>query len=330
MNNKATPKDFFLHLGATVALYAAAVALINLSFSVINYFNPDALAGYYYTNSIAWPISMLVILVPVLYLLEWLINRDIVKMSEKKDIWIRRWRIYLTLFLAAVLIIGDLIALINVYLNGEITARFIYKIIVILLVGGAVGKYYFFNIADTHKWAKMARRTITWFGLIMVLAAIVMGFVAVGSPQKQRDLRFDNQRVNDLTNIQWQVISRWQQTGKLPNNLTELSDAISGFYPPQDPETEAVYEYSSKWTPVMSSYPSFELCATFSRESQDVKGRGASYTSGMGGDAYYGKDISYPYPGGMNDSWAHKEGRTCFERTIDPTRYPVNQKPQAI
>ena len=68
-----------------------------------------------------------------LYLAEWFIVRDIAKVPEKADIWIRRWRIYLTLFLAVVLIGGDLIALINTYLNGEITARFIYKVIVIIL-----------------------------------------------------------------------------------------------------------------------------------------------------------------------------------------------------
>src|SRR6185369_13216035 len=145
MTPKTTPKDFFLHLGATVALYAAAVALINLWFSLINYYFPDVLAGYFYGNSVALPISSLVILVPILYLLEWLIIKDIRKMPEKADIWVRRWRIYLTLFLATILMAGDLIALINTFLNGEITARFVWKVVVILLVAGCVGKYYFFS-----------------------------------------------------------------------------------------------------------------------------------------------------------------------------------------
>src|SRR3989344_3022636 len=120
MNTKTTPKDFFLHLGATVALYVAAGALINLSFSVINYFLPDALAGYFYANTVAWPISMLIVLVPILYAIEWFIIKDMARMPEKKDLWIRRWRIYLTIFLAVVLVGGDLIVLINTYLNGEI------------------------------------------------------------------------------------------------------------------------------------------------------------------------------------------------------------------
>ena len=92
---KTTPKDFFVHLGALAALYAAATALINLSFSVINYYFPDALAGSFYGNSVAWPISVLVVLVPILYVLEWLIARDITKMPEKAGLWVRTWKIYI-------------------------------------------------------------------------------------------------------------------------------------------------------------------------------------------------------------------------------------------
>jgi hypothetical protein len=323
MNPKTTPKDFFLHLGATVALYAAAIALINLSFSVINYFLPDALAGYYYANSIAWPISMLLILVPILYLLEWLIGKDIAKAPEKKEVWIRRWRIYLTLFLTAILIGGDLIALINTYLNGEITARFAYKILVILLVASSIGKYYFFSIADSYKWARTIRRLHVWFGLILVAAAIVSGFLVVGSPAKQRGIRMDNQRISDLSNIQWQIVSQWQQKGALPSTLAGLNDSISGFVIPTDPDTKAQYGYT------VNGRASFELCADFSLATQDTKGRGAAY-GGVGG-SYGSTDMiypSYPYPGGVaGDSWEHPAGHACFARTIDPTRYPVNPKP---
>ena len=133
MTPKTTPKDFFLHLGAVVALYASAIALINLCFSIVNYYNPDALGPAISARaSIAWPVSMLVVLIPVLYVLEWLIGRDLIRSPEKREIWIRRWRIYLTLFLAGATIVGDLIALINTYLNGEVTSRFIYKILIVL------------------------------------------------------------------------------------------------------------------------------------------------------------------------------------------------------
>jgi len=317
MNNKTTPKDFFIQFGATVALYVAAGALINLALSIIDYLNPDALAGYFSPSSIAWPISMLVVLVPILYVLEWLVNRDATRTPEKRDIWIRKWRIYLTLFLAVALIGGDLIALINIYLNGEITGRFIWKVLAILIVAGCIGKYYFFSIVSESgsgffsRHARMIRRGNAWFGIIMVVAAIIGGFLIVGSPAKQRSIRFDEQRVNDLTTIQYQVINYWQAKQKLPTALTDLNDPISNFTVPTDPETKVAYEYVTT-----SSKPAFELCATFDLASQDTSGQGA-YNSGV--------TVPMPYPasvGIISDSWAHVAGHICFDRTIDPQKYP--------
>ncbi len=321
MNSKTTPKDFFLHLAATVILYSAVVALIDLAFSVINYALPDQLASYFAPTSIVWPVSMLIVLVPLLYVIEWAINRDIALMPEKKEIWVRRWRIYLTLFLTLILVSGDLIALLNVFLSGEITARFVYKVLVILLVAGAVGKYYFFSISEKWKWAGFVRRGNAWFGIIMVVAAIVSGFLIVGSPAKQRDLRFDAQRISDLSTIQWQIVSQWQQKGAIPPTLDGLADSISGFAVPHDPSTNAPYEY------IVKGKTSFDLCATFALASQDASGRGA-YGEG------YSTGIAYPtYPspiGTEGDSWAHPAGRACFTRTIDPSRYPVSPKSASV
>lgn len=314
---KTTPKDFFLHLTATVVLYTAVIALINLSFSIINYFFPDALAGYFYANSVAWPISMLVVLVPVLYVVEWLIEKDIKAVPEKKELWVRRWRIYLTLFLAGAVIVGDFITLINTYLAGEISIRFFLKVIAILLITGTVFKYYFFSLHENHKWAKMSLKFHKWFGAALVIIAVVLGFITVGSPSKQRSMRFDSQRVSDLQNIQWQIVNHWQQKGVLPANLEALKDPISGVVIPNDPETDMPYEYTMKGT------TSFELCANFDLTSEDTQGRG-EYGYG-GGIAYRDMSVAYPAMDG-NDNWKHEAGRVCFDRSIDPERYPVFKK----
>ncbi len=316
MNNKTTPKDFFLHLGATVVLYAAAVALINLWFSVINYAVPDQLAGYFSAQSVAWPISMLIVLIPLLYVLEWFIHRDYRSMPEKLNLWIRRWRIHLTLFLAGATIIGDLIALINTYLSGEITMRFVYKILVILIVCGIIFAYYLKDRLNATDSGRTVRFSLAGAGLVVVLAAVIGGFIIVGPPSKQRAVRFDQQRTNDLSSIQSQLVySYYQSKGTVPESLGELSDSISGYMVPTDPETKQPYEYTKK------SPLSFELCSTFTLTSQDTKGRGE-----FGGD--YG--IAYPsmiYPGAPDNNWPHEAGRTCFTRTIDPEKYPVNPKP---
>lgn len=306
---KTTPKDFFFHLTATVALYTAVTALINLCFSVINYLAPDNLSGYFYTNSVAWPISTLVILIPILYTVEWLVYKDFALMPEKKDIWIRRWRIFLTLFLTIALISGDLIVLINTYLNGEISSRFVFKVLAILVIAGTVFKYYFFSLNEKYKYSKLIRRGNAIFAIILVLAAIITGFIVVGSPAKQRAMRFDTQRVYDLQSIQSQVVSYWQQKSKLPTSIADLKDPLSYTTVPVDPETNEQYKYISK-----GQY-SFSICGVFSLASEDTKGRGSS-----GYGKVYSIDMSYPTQM-VAGSWDHKSGEVCFERTIDPEKY---------
>ena len=51
--------------------------------------------------------------------------------------------IYLILFLASLLIAIDLIALVNYFVSGEITIRFIFKVLGALVVGSLVNFYYF-------------------------------------------------------------------------------------------------------------------------------------------------------------------------------------------
>jgi hypothetical protein len=326
MNNKTTPRDFFLHLGATVALYAAVIALVNLAFAVVDYLHPDALAGYFTANAVAWPISMLLVLAPILYVLEWMLVRDIRRMPEKADLWVRRWRIHLTLFLSGATIVGDLIALVNTYLSGEITSRFALKVLAILVICGVVFAYYLLARVMTEARGRGARKSLAAAGIVIILAFIALGFWIVGSPAHQRALRFDSERVNDLSTIQWQVLGHWQRLGVLPAKLDELKDPLSGTVIPTDPETGQPYEYAAKSNTAKtdSRIPTFELCATFSAETQDTKGRGAYPAPTRLGGVYMDSAVGYP---GMPDNWDHGAGRTCFTRTIDPSRYPVTPVP---
>jgi len=126
-----------------------------------------------------------------------------------------------------------------------------------------------------------------------------------------------------LQNIQWQVINFWQQKEKLPESLNDLKDPLSGFSLPVDPEFEKGINYEYRKIDRLK----FELCATFALPIP--KGWRENYYSGPiplseGDFKGIGGEMAnlYPYPGGAGESWAHDAGRTCFERTIDPERYP--------
>lgn len=315
MNTKTTPKDFFLHLGATIALYASAIALMNLAFTVVDRIWPDALANYWTPSAVVWPISMLLVLVPVLYVIEWLLTRDISRLPEKKDVWIRRWRLYLTLFLTGATIAGDLIALINTYLGGEITTRFVAKVLIVLVVSAIIFAFYLLErLSDSKpvgKWPAM----ISWLGLAVILASIVAGFIFVGSPAKQRSIRFDEQRINDLSSIQWQIVNYWQAHGRVPLKLADLNDTLGGFTVPTDPETGDPYQLQ---TSVPDPLHSFSLCATFDLPSSDP------------GEASLNSYPAQPYVDSLSGNWDHTAGLTCLDRTIDPSRYPVNPSASKI
>ncbi len=302
---KTTPKDFFLHLGSMVMLYVSAVSLINLVFQTINYANPDQLNVYVdpYSSGIRLAIASLVIVFPLYLLLSWLIERDIRAVAERANFSIRKWLIYLTLFVAGLTVAIDLIVLINTFLGGEITTRFILKVITVLVVVGGVFGYFIYDLRRTQRAVPGKNKYFAAAAALLVLAAIVGGFLIMGSPAAARDQQLDNQRVEALRGIQDRVVNYWQQKGTMPTKLSDLEDSISGYTLPTLPDGSN-YTYN----PQPSVGPtSFQLCATFSRQS-DAQ---SIYNGPM-----------YP-AGGIGQNWQHPAGQYCFSRTIDPKLYPV-------
>ena len=140
----------------------------------------------------------------------------------------------------------------------------------------------------------------------VVAAAIIGGFFVVGSPTEARLRAFDERRIQDLQTIQRQIVNFYQSKSRLPNALSELTDSISGFVAPKDPQIKEDYGYEIKGA------FSFSLCATFNRPSS-------------GGTDL---NIARPMPmnGGISENWNHSAGNVCFDRTIDPELYPPYPK----
>ena len=135
-----------------VALYASAISFTMLVFEYINVLLPDPLGiGGYYDNSgsfqtIRWAIAMIIVVFPLYLWLSWFLEKTYQKYSERRKIWVRKWLIYLTLFIAAGIIIGNFVTLIYNALGGELTLRFLLKVIALFFVTGSIFGYYFWNI----------------------------------------------------------------------------------------------------------------------------------------------------------------------------------------
>ena len=247
--------------------------------------------------------ASLIIIFPLFILFTRLVNNDVRINPEKREGKLRKWLIYITLFIGGVTIAGDLIALINTFLGGELTTRFLLKIGAILIVVGSVFAYYFFDLRGL--WSREEKKSVL-IGAVssfVVLLVLVVGFFITGSPTAQRDLRLDQERVSALQSIQWQITNFWQQKERLPQSLEELNDPLTMFAVPVDPQTGASYRY------IVKSERVFALCAEFTQETP----------------SYLSKEVPAvrdPYSSIDATSFAHGVGEVCFERTIDPDKFP--------
>lgn len=153
------------------------------------------------------------------------------------------------------------------------------------------------------------------YSIIAVVAiAIVGGFFVVGSPSVQRLKKLDETRISDLQNIQNEIIYYWQSKEKLPEKLEDLTNSVSGYKAPNDPETNLPYEYMIK------DKQSFELCGMFAL-SLDV-----AATEPRATERFEPAPVSPKGGVGLDWNWSHPAGRSCFPRVIDPDYYPFFSK----
>lgn len=305
------PRDVFLHLLAIVTLYWSSITFITLLWQFINYFLPDNLTSYYSVSYslelIRFAVSSLFIVFPLFIFVSWFLNKIYRKEAVVRESKIRKWLLYFTLFIAALVVVGDLVAVINNLLGGETTLRFILKALSVLVVAGFVFGYY---LDDVRRESPSGLGKI--FAIIsgvLVAASVVGSFFVIGSPNTARLYQFDQQKVSDLQQIQSQIVNYWQTKEKLPVALVDLNDPISGFRVPQDAQTKASYEYIIKDAANLS----FQLCANFNKPADQQNQKAVPM--------YYGSDL-------YAQNWNHPAGYYCFDRQIDPQKYQLkaNQK----
>lgn len=310
--SKTTPRDFFLWAGAVIALYGSVISLIALLFEYVNVAFPDPLAYYGdpYGGAVRAAMAGVIVLVPTTLVLLRIIRKSIVKEQGKAEVWVRRWALVLTIFIAVAVILIDLITLITTFLGGELSARFGLKVAIVLLV--ALGVFMHFLADLKGYWIQNAKKAnLVGIGVgVLALVSVAAGFFIIGTPGEIRMLRYDEQKVSDLQSIQYQVVNYYQQKGTLPEDLSSLNDPLSGFMTPKDPQSGETYRYAA------TEALSFELCASFNEPTPDTAGQGS----------YPSRDMGYAGMG-MDENWQHEAGETCFERTIDPERYPLFEKP---
>jgi hypothetical protein len=141
-------RDAFQYLVLFGTLYVSAYNFGSLLFQIINLTLPDPAAAAFgrdseYTRqSIRWSVSSLIVAFPVFLYTSWVIERSIRRDSNKAISKVRKWLTYVTLFLAAGVLIGDVTSLVYNLLGGELTLRFILKVATVGVIAGSIFWYY--------------------------------------------------------------------------------------------------------------------------------------------------------------------------------------------
>jgi len=266
-------RDAFFHLLTFVAFFTTTISLIILFFDYINRLFPDAALQTYYTyddvSGIRWSLAAVIVAFPIFMLLSRFLLKEMKVHPEKSASGVRRWLTYLTLFVAAAALMGDVITLVFYLLEGELSIRFILKVLVVLIIAGLTFTYYFLSLKLPPAQEKTVgmHRSFGLAAVAIVLVALVWGIVLAGSPLNERQRKFDERRVEDLRIINSEIrtvtLDYRASDGPalkraLPQTLDELRDLAQNQMPNvADPQNGAPYEYS------ITGDSTFRLCATF-------------------------------------------------------------------
>jgi hypothetical protein len=233
----------------------------------------------------------LIIAFPVFLLLTRALGREIAREPEKRGSKVRKWLTYLTLFVAAMVLIGDLTFLVSRLLAGEIPTRVLLKVAVVFVIAGTVFGHYLGELRrDDTDGAAPARelRVPPRLAAAGVVVVLVAGLVLGGSPRRERQRQTDDQRARDLQSVSTLVRQHVDEYGTLPSSLAPIMsrpDAYSTRF--LDPVSREPYGYR-----VLDSLR-YELCATFDATDST------------------GSEGGVPF-------WWHGPGRTCFTFHVPP------------
>ena len=272
-------REAFFYLLSFAMLGVWAIALVWLGDLLIDRSFPSRLDAfsYYSRQGVAGQMASLIVAYPIYLWINRLLGREIAQRPEALDSGVRKWLTYIALVLTAGTLVGDAVWFLTTFLTGDITARFVLKTVLLLLIAGGIFWYYLRTVRGDMLPAQFNRA----FGIaatIGVLVAIIMGFTGIGSPAHQRDVSADEQRVQNLGAIASAIYSRNLRGKKpLPASLQEIGMTWQSA---RDPITNEPYGYER----LRGGH--YRLCATFSTDNRTDP---------------------------LTNPWKHGVGRSCFD-----------------
>ncbi len=222
-------REAFTYLVLFVTLYLTAFSVGTLWFSFVNQWFPDQLFynnDPYNTGGIREACATLLITAPLFFGLSWRLRRRLAHHPDERQSGVRKWLTYLTLFVAASVIIGTLIGLVYNVLSGELTWRFTIKALTVLMITGLGFGYYLWDLRQDEtaltKETRTRMRLFAGFILLLTLGTLVGGLILSGSPTQERLRRLDEQREQALDQLTYAIDNHYANVGFLPTSQDQL------------------------------------------------------------------------------------------------------------
>jgi hypothetical protein len=306
---KSSTVDVVINFFSFILLGIIATALGTLFFGIIEQSFPDRLSADPYVDvsaamsGIHYAVAALLIGFPLYVGALFIWFRTFREDEGRTESRLSQWLTYIVLLAASVTLVGDLIAVVFTFLQGEITWRFFLKALTVFGIAGLIFGFYFLERRKIQYHQDIPRKTFQIFGWSVagiVSIGILLGFFVGGSPETARKQGFDARRANDLSTLAGCIQGYASDFGALPDSIDVLRRSSTYAYCAsfvQDPETGKMYEYrvvASSRMEGESRVGEFELCADFSLASSGSR------------------EMAYPDPSFWSE---HGAGRSCDTAT---------------
>ncbi len=284
-------REMFLYLLLFTSLILSTFSLGSALFELIDKAFPDPVAGRYSASSLRWSLSFIIVTFPVFLILSFRQERELQADPAKRSSLVRKWLTYLTLLIASGFVLGDLVTLMQYFLEGELSLRFLLKVLVIGVLAGTAFTYYLRDLRRVRAMSGQPRGGTRLIGAMIAAMLLVLGLGlwVLDSPAKERQRKLDTKRVGSLRNLSLSIDHFWSDKDTLPKDLEELTAWEGRAEPRSDPDSGEIYFYEA------TGEAGYRLCATFALESSSPLPRRGYYSNG-------GPSV-----------WHHSAGRQCFD-----------------
>ncbi|MFN0105687.1 MAG: DUF5671 domain-containing protein [Bryobacteraceae bacterium] len=291
-------REAFFHLLAFATLGSWIIATGSLWFELIDTWFPDATRSNYRQwgwRRVSWEMASIIVAFPAFVYATRAVLTDMEANPDKGASAVRRWLTNIALLIAALIFIGDLMAFVAAFLQGELTLRFVLQCLTVFVLAGAVFLYYSRGGGKSAIAPRLWNRGFAVAAAAAIVLSLGLGFLKTGGPAEQRLRAEDRRRLQDLYQIASRVHDHWQrqkatpESRELPTTMDELATGASSGLSLKDPFSQQPYEY------LRLAAPKYQLCAVFAT-------------------------ATVPVPNQPRPAWTHGEGYQCLD--LDASKSP--------